>query len=118
MAIAYRQGNFQVDAQLASKDDGRYHGMRAGFTTYRDDGTYERTYAEFGGRSDHLSRIACEILTENDVPTLQVSSPLDTDKDMLRDKRETVAAATELAAAKMTVLNNAVVTDQPLPAVG
>ena len=118
MAIAKRFGNSQIDAQLASKDDGRYTGLRAGFTSYNDDGTYERSYVELGGRSDHLYRIGCQILTENDVPMLRQDSPLEIDKDIFRAKPEVSKEDLELAKAKMTVLNNAVVTDQPLPAVG
>ena len=117
-SFAFRRRDFQVDAQYASKDDGRYTGLRAGFTSYNDDGTYERSYVELGGRSDHLYRIGCQILTENDVPMLRQDSPLDIDKDIFRAKPEVSKEALELATAKMTVLNNAVVTDQPLPAVG
>lgn len=118
MAFAKRFGNSQLDAQYASKDDGRYTGLRAGFTSYNDDGTYERSYVELGGRSDHLYKIACQVLTENDVPMLRQDNPLEIDKEIFRKKPEVSKEALELATAKMTVLNNAVVTDQPLPAVG
>ncbi len=118
MAIARRFGNQQADAQLASKDDGRYTGLRAGFTSYNDDGTYERTYVELGGRSDHLYRIGCQILTENDVPMLRQDSPLETDREIFRAKPEVSKEALELALAKTVVLENAVVNNQPLPAVG
>ena len=116
-SFAFRRGNLQVDAQLASKDDGRYTGLRTGVTSYNDDGTYERSYIEVGGRSDHLYKAACQVLTENDVPMLRQDSPLEIDKDIFRKKPEVTTQATEVASAKMTVLTNAVETDQPLPAV-
>ena len=87
-SFAFRRGNAQVDAQLATKDSDRYQGVQYGFTTYSDDGTYKRTYIELGGRSDHLMDAATELLTQGQVETLAIDAPLAGDSEILRDKPE------------------------------
>ena len=87
-SLAKRYGNFQLDAQLSSKDEDRYQGIQYGFTTYADDGTYKRTYVELGGRSDHIMDAATELLTQGKVETLSIDAPLASDADILRDKPE------------------------------
>ena len=89
MALAFRSGNFQIDGQTTTKDDGRYGGATFGFTTYSEDGSYERTYIEVGGRSDHLNRAVCQVLTNNQLPeTLTPDNALEADQQILREKPE------------------------------
>ena len=61
---------------ISTREDNRNGGIQAGFTTYRteDDGTetYQVTYAEISGRSDHIADAICEA-TGTEVTPLKVS---------------------------------------------
>ena len=58
--LAARTGNFSGFVGMSDREEGRSGGLQIGFTTYdtdEDSGreTYQTSYLEWGGRSDHLS---------------------------------------------------------------
>ena len=62
--ISSRFGNARPFAGVRSAENNCYNGFQAGFTTYGTaDGreTYQTSYAEWGGRSDHLSDALFEL---------------------------------------------------------
>ena len=60
MALSFRKGAASVFVNLNTREDDRYNGLQAGFTTYHtpDDSDEEQattTYVEMGGRCDHIA---------------------------------------------------------------
>ena len=56
--LAARTGNFSGFVGMSDREEGRSGGLQIGFTTYgEEDGreTYQTSYLEWGGRSDHLA---------------------------------------------------------------
>lgn len=58
--LSARFGTFSPFAGLSDREDGRAGGLQVGFTTYDTEEetgrqTYQTSYLEWAGRSDHLS---------------------------------------------------------------
>lgn len=89
--LSFRIGNFQPFADLNDREDGRYGGIQAGFVTYSEDNngdeTYQQTYVELGGRSDHVADLACAAFNQ-EREVLKSSAPLDGDAQRLLEKSE------------------------------
>ena len=83
MAFSFRSGPARVFANYRDYDDGAAATMQLGVTTYRptDDGdeSYQTTYIEWGGRSDHLID-AIHSSQGKDVTTRLVSTATDSDR--------------------------------------
>lgn len=100
MAFTRRLGRVQPFLRSNDREDGRYGGLQAGFVTYHgepDAETYLVTYAELGGRSDHVSRPLSDIIGA-DVSDLSTASPLESDADLMRapekdDQKEAAEAS-------------------------
>ena len=88
MALTRRIGNYQPFARVAARDDDRYQGMQAGIISYaaQEDGSeaYQVSYAELGGRSDHLADPLTQLF-DGDVTRLTTDAPLSSDADLLRN---------------------------------
>lgn len=92
MALTTRFGNFQPFLRGNSREDERYGGVQAGFVTYHgeaDDETYLVSYAEVGGRSDHISKPLGDVLNAS-IDDLSTASPLSADADLIQtaEKKE------------------------------
>ena len=88
MAFAYRFGNITPFVDLVDRDDDRYGGIQAGFVTHDDDaGTYKVSYAEFGGRSDHLYEPVMRACGQ-EVSSLSTDSPIESDARLMRQPTE------------------------------
>ena len=72
MALSIRKGKFEPFLNIRFAENDQYVGFQAGLTTYgtNEDGeeTYQTTYTEVGGRSDHLID-AVDQLTNQTVTT-------------------------------------------------
>ncbi len=88
MAFAYRFGNITPFVDLVDRDDDRYGGIQAGFVTHDDDaGTYKVSYAEFGGRADHLYEPVMRACGQ-EVSSLSTDSPIESDARLMRQPTE------------------------------
>ena len=90
MALTARFGSFQPFLRANSRDDERYGGLQAGFVTYHgegDDETYKVSYAEVGGRSDHLAQPISNVMNAG-ISDLKTSTPLADDSELLQAKPE------------------------------
>ena len=71
-----RTGNFRPFIGISTRENGRNGGLQIGCTTYQtqEDGTetYQVTYTELSGRSDHIADAICEA-TGVDITPLKVS---------------------------------------------
>lgn len=58
MSLSIRFGNIRPFANVHTRENDTYGGVQLGFTTYGTDDsgeeTYATSYAEWGGRSDHV----------------------------------------------------------------
>lgn len=82
MALTRRMGSLQPFAQMNEREDDRYTGLQLGITTYHgegDDETYLVSYAEIGGRSDHISKPLCDLFGV-DGTELKTSEPISGDE--------------------------------------
>jgi len=90
MALTQRFGRVQPFLRTNSAEDNRYGGLQAGVVTYSGDSdneTYQVSYAELGGRSDHIAKPIGDLVGA-DVAELSSSSPLASDADLIRQPKE------------------------------
>ena len=82
MALTRRISRLQPFAQMNEREDDRYTGLQFGITTYHgegDDETYLVSYAEIGGRSDHISKPLCDLFGVDGIE-LKTSEPISGDE--------------------------------------
>ena len=83
MALSFRTQNFRPFVESRDYDNGAGSTLQIGLTTYSDlddgDQSYQTTYLEWGGRSDHLDD-AIATARGKDVPVRRVSQASDTDR--------------------------------------
>ena len=95
-----RLNNFRLITGLRSRDNGQGGGIQAGFATYSDtedgDQTYQVTYAEFGGRSDHIVD-AIDSLCGDEVAQRRVSAPVGDDAMYIGTPEQNARAVKEQA---------------------
>ena len=85
MALTRRIGRLQPFARVNEREDARYTGLQVGVTTYHgddDDETYLVSYAEIGGRSDHISKPIGDLFGVDDAE-LKTSEPLAGDEGIV-----------------------------------
>lgn len=87
--------------RVHSREDERYGGIQAGFTTYHEtesgDEEYRTTYMEWGGRSDHITAPLASALGQ-EVKPLTTDSVSSEDADYVRplDDKKSDSKATDL----------------------
>ncbi len=92
MAFAYRVGNITPFIDIVDREDDRYGGFQAGFVTHDDEkGTYQVSYAEFGGRFDHIYEPVMRACGQ-EVSSLSTDSPLESDVRLMRQPTESSTA--------------------------
>ena len=96
----FRFGNFRPFAGIRLTEDGAAAGFQAGITTYgtNDDGqeTYQTSYVEVGGRSDHLEDLSAH-LKGDEVKERLVSDTAEYDVVYVGDAEENAKAAARAA---------------------
>ena len=101
MALSRRLGRVQPFARTNTREDERYGGLQVGLLTYHGDPdaeTYRLSYAELGGRSDHISKPLAQLMG-SDVSELTTAKPLQSDADLMRsDEKADKKGAAEASA--------------------